>query len=141
MLKRATGWIQWTVVLALLPFLAQLGVDGLHKNVSSFDGLFGAGEGLVIAVAWLGAALSELSKASKQRKPNNLVDQVFWINLLFLMSSAIAYGIVVSNRDSVDDIPPHVIALVSVIDLSCSAILSMIGVAICTPKKKKKNST
>jgi hypothetical protein len=138
---RVSRWLWWTLAFGLTPlaaaFLVQLLDDG--KGPSAED-LLGNGQGLLTAVAWLGATIRELRDAPHERAgmKENLTGSAF----VFAVITAIAYGSI-ATRVANGNLQPatrQLVTWVSVVLLVVAAALSLTSVAVATPKREQEAS-
>src|SRR4051794_20304809 len=124
MWRRMLGWLQWTIAFGLLPFAAVLLIGALHGRKPGFTGVFGSGEGLLIAVAWLAAGVDALHANGAAER----ADWIVWPSVVFMTLSALGYGALV--EDDGTSMSLNAVAWISATDLAVSGLLSIAAVIV-----------
>jgi hypothetical protein len=126
--RRVFHWLGYTVVFGgVVPACFAYGFSWLrHQSGTSIDDVYGNGEILLIALAWVGAGLAELRDTPEKRKAYKEFLQ--WASLLTILLASIAYGFI----KGIGNASPHYVALCALALLSLCGVVSTTAVAVGT---------
>lgn len=135
MTRRVGHWLGWTVVFGSLPLLGILAMGVFRPTPArSLDGALGAGEGTLIAVAWLAAGIAEMRDSPARR--NGFRSALQWAASVLIVLNAVAFGALFADRTAAGAHESHDvrrrIAIVSLYDLTIAVALSAVSVAVGT---------